>query len=503
MKTIFFYLFLFSSYLTLNAQFQLVGSIIDGKKAYNHFGESVSINDDGDIIAIGTPSNDSIANNAGQVLIFKNINNVWIQLGSSLFGNSKNDYFGYKVSISGNGKVVAVSVGSPSYFFGSKDRGSVYVYQFINNDWFLMDSAINGENDSDNFGYSVSLSQDGLKLAISAPHSDVVAKEAGQMKVYEYKNNKWSQLGSSIYGEDIDDNGGSDVSINSNGDVIAFGISNNQGVNGGIRRGKVKIYTFKNNDWVQFGNDIIGEGNNDASGSSISLSSDGKTIAIGAPINNAAGQYQGHTRVFKFWNNTWNQIGDDIDGEYDNDYSGESVSISDSGDIVAISSTYSDGNFLNSNRGQVRLFKNENGNWVQLGGNIDGDTDQEEFGKSVSLSSNGLIVGASAWKNSSVGLEAGQVRVYQYPMQQSINTINSKTKIIFWPNPTNEYLYLENINEVKQILIHNTLGIEVLNLNTFENALNKIDLSILNNGLYYMTIIQNDKIITEKINLIK
>ncbi len=47
--------------------------------------------------------------------------------------------------------------------------------------------------------------------------------------------------------------------------------------------------------------DINGEAKNDNSGWSVSLSSDGNTVAIGAPNNyaNFIGMYGGHVRVFK------------------------------------------------------------------------------------------------------------------------------------------------------------------------------------------------------------
>jgi hypothetical protein len=38
--------------------------------------------------------------------------------------------------------------------------------------------------------------------------------------------------------------------------------------------------------WEQIGQDIIGEANNDGFGWSVSISEDGKTIAVGTPSNN-------------------------------------------------------------------------------------------------------------------------------------------------------------------------------------------------------------------------
>ena len=65
----------------------------------------------------------------------------------------------------------------------------------------------------------------------------------------------------------------------------------------------------------QIGVDIDGEAINDQSGKSVSLSSDGSVVAIGAPYNDGNGDDSGHVRVYQNVSGTWTQIGDDIDGE--------------------------------------------------------------------------------------------------------------------------------------------------------------------------------------------
>ena len=74
------------------------------------------------------------------------------------------------------------------------------------------------------------------------------------------------------------------------------------------------------------------------SGYSVSLSSDGTTVAIGAPYNDGNGSNSGHVRIYA-WNSAtsaWEQQGADIDGEAAVDYSGYSVSLSSDGTTVAI-----------------------------------------------------------------------------------------------------------------------------------------------------------------------
>ena len=51
-------------------------------------------------------------------------------------------------------------------------------------------------------------------------------------------------------------------------------------------------------EWQQIGQDIDGENDNDSSGGSVSLSSDGNTVAIGAHGNDRNGRTNaGHVRV--------------------------------------------------------------------------------------------------------------------------------------------------------------------------------------------------------------
>ena len=92
-------------------------------------------------------------------------------------------------------------------------------------------------------------------------------------------------------------------------------------------------YTPPSN-WQQRGQDIDGEGAGDWSGISVSLSSEGNKMAIGA--NQHSGNGRGYVRIFENIGGTWSQIGQDIDGEGVGDYSGNSVSISSDGSKVAI-----------------------------------------------------------------------------------------------------------------------------------------------------------------------
>ena len=104
----------------------------------------------------------------------------------------------------------------------------------------------------------------------------------------------------------------------------------------------------------QLGSDIDGEAADDLSGWSVSLSSDGTILAIGARYNDGNGADSGHVRVYEWNDSTWTQKGADIDGEAADDLSGKSVSLSSDGTILAIGATRNDGNGADS--GHVRVY---------------------------------------------------------------------------------------------------------------------------------------------------
>ena len=71
--------------------------------------------------------------------------------------------------------------------------------------------------------------------------------------------------------------------------------------------------------WIQIGADIDGEAINDLSGESVSLNANGSIIAIGAIRNEGNGTFAGHVRIYENINGNWIQVGNDIDSESAND----------------------------------------------------------------------------------------------------------------------------------------------------------------------------------------
>ena len=273
--------------------------------------------------------------------------------------------------------------------------------------WTQLGADINGEAASDASGHSVSLSSDGTIVAIGA-YGRWKGSSSGHVRVYEYSGSSWSKIGADIDGEAAYDYSGYSVSLSSDGTIVAIGARDNDG--NGSDSGHVRVYEYSGSSWSQLGADINGDSSGDYSGYSVSLSSDGTIVAIGAPDNDGNGSNSGHVRVYEYSGSSWSQLGADIDGEASGDYSGRSVSLSSDGTIVAVGAPYNDGN--GSNSGHVRVYQYSDSSWSQPVLDIDGEAADDYSGYSVSLSSDGTIVAVGAPYNDGNGSDSGHVRVY-------------------------------------------------------------------------------------------
>ena len=418
-----------------------IGQDIDGDTAGANSGSSVALSSDGSIVAIGAP----YAGN-GIVKVYQNVSGTWTQIGQDIVGKNAGEEFGKSVSISSDGSIVAI--GAPRNSNSNNQAGSVRIYRNESGTWTQMGQDINGDAEYDWSGTSVSLSSNGLIVAIGAYANDGNVSgtyDAGQVRIYQYNSSSgnWVQIGSDIFGEPSDQSGWS-VSLNSDGSIVAIGAKYHNGSNGNYS-GCVRVYQNKNGTWSQIGSTIEGEAASDYSGWSVSLSSDGSIVAIGAIGNDGNGSFAGHVRVYQNNNGTWTQIGTDIDGEAENDRSGYSVSLSSDGSIVAIGAIGNDGS--SSDAGHVRVYQNNNGTWTQIGADIDGEAANDNSGYSVSLSSNGTIVAIGAPYNDANGSDAGQVRVYGDNVA-AISDLN-EPGIVIYPNPSTGDFIIKNAKNYK------------------------------------------------------
>ncbi|QNJ20342.1 putative cadherin domain-containing protein [Synechococcus sp. A18-25c] len=349
------------------------------------------------------------------------------QLGPDIDGEAGGDESGHRVSLSSDGSVVAIA--APFNDGNGTDSGHTRIYQWdsASSSWNQLGSDIDGEAAGDRSGHrrGVALSSDGSVVAIGAQLNDGNGSDSGHTRIYQWDSasSSWNQLGSDIDGEAAGDYSGGSVSLSSDGSVVAIGAANNDG--NGTRSGHTRIYQWDSasSSWNQLGSDIDGEAAFDGSGACVSLSSDGSVVAIGAPDNDGnrhTGSNKGHTRIYQ-WDSassSWNQLGSDIDGEADGDRSGLRVSLSSDGSIVAIGATQNNAN--GSQSGHTRIYKwdSASSSWNQLGSDIDAEA-AGDYSGTVSLSSDGSVVAIGAHHNDGNGTSAGHTRIYQWDSASS------------------------------------------------------------------------------------
>jgi hypothetical protein len=390
-------------YSSFGSVWNQIGQDIDGEAADDKSGHTVSMSSDGNIVAIGAPHNDGNGLNSGHVRVYEYNGSTWNQIGQDIDGESINDYDGWSVSLNDNGNILAIGAQKNDGTTGNvnDDRGHIRVYEYNGSNWIQIGQDIDGLAPGDEIGMSISLSNDGYTVASGSPWG---TNTSGYVRIYNYNGSSWNQLGQDIVGEAANDQSGNSVSLSSDGNTLAIGAYYNDANTGTVSNdyGHVRIYNWSGTSWNQVGQDIDGEAVGDQSGHSVSLNDNGDIVAIGAPRNIENGIDAGHVRIYENNGGVWTQIGNDIDG-ISGDQSGHSVSLSSNGYTVAIaapSGTYA---------GTTRIYHYINNAWTQLGQDVACVGGMSGYGLSLSSDGSTVAVGSPYYV---FGVYTGHVGVY-------------------------------------------------------------------------------------------
>ncbi len=376
---------------------ELRGGEILGENMDERAGSSVSM-PSANTVAAGAPLNTTNGRGSGQVRVYGLQGGMWIQKGSSMNGENVDDFFGAKVDMPTNNTIVVSSNGNDD---NAPESGKVYVYDWSGVDWIQRGNAILGQDSYDFSGTSVSM-PDSNTLAIGTPGGGGIpsipyGRSAGYVSIYKWNGANWTLKGNVINGQNIDDLTGYSVSM-PDSNTIAVGDPLNDANGSGA--GRIRIFRWNGTSWVLKGNSISGEHADDGFGTSISMP-DSNTVAVGSIFNDGNGNGSGHTRIFQ-WNGTsWVQKGNDIDGESQGDQSGYSVSMP-TPDFIAIGAPANAGGSVTKGpggfgpAGHARIYQWNGTSWVQRGIDIDGY--QDNLGGSVSMpDTNTVAVGAPVY----------------------------------------------------------------------------------------------------------
>lgn len=317
-----------------------VGNAITGPEATAQLGSSVSISGDGSRVAVGIPGVSE------EVRVYELSGGSWTQLGSTLTGGPFSLLYGESVSLSNSGEYLVV--GAPFSFNGFfLSTGKIVIYQEVSGEWVQQGSDIYGDNNGDSFGFSVSFSPNGNEIAVGAWGNN---STTGLVRFFELDSPNWSQERPDILGVNVDDQFGFSVSLSANGTRVAIGAPHEN--NDGLSAGSVSVYEWDNanTEWdlmgARFDGDVIG----DLAGNSVSISATGDRVAFGAPFNTST---TGQVKVFD-WDSgtsTWTQVGVDIMGESTGDLNGVSVELTSSGLFLITGAA-----FNTANAGHARVY---------------------------------------------------------------------------------------------------------------------------------------------------
>ncbi len=452
-----------------------IGNDINGEAAGDYSGFAVSLNSDGNLVAIGAWRNDNVSgSDAGHVRVFQNISDSWVQIGNDIDGEAAGDYFGRSVCINVDGSIVAIGA---TYNDGNgSSSGHVRIYEYQSGAWIQVGNDINGEASWDYSGNSISLNSDGSIVAISAPYNDENGSNAGHVRIYQNMSGSWVQIGSDINGEAEGDESGVSVSLNNSGSIVAIGAYKNDGA--GEDAGHVRVFELQSGSWIQKGNDIDGEAADDFFGRAVSLNADGSIVVVGAHKNDGNGEEAGHVRVFEYQAGSWIQKGNDIDGETTQDWFGIAVSINDDGSTIAVGASQNNG--IGLNLGYAKIYNFHSGSWNQTGGNLDGEASGDGFGRSISLNSDGSKVAVGAWGNDDNGSNAGHTRVFDFGLATSILTEDVYTK---WLASGTMFIYDITGQFVDQMEINGPV----------------FNLELDNTGVYILVVRDGSSVFTKKV----
>lgn len=409
-----------------NCAWQQRGNDFYGETEKDKLGNSVAMSDDGSVVAVGAGmlmnqcssgysrcgpgTSEPSVKISGMVKIFKDTGGgKWTQLGDAIQGKdpSHQDGCGAErgVALSADGTIVAVASpyarGKASFHPDGK-AGNVRIFKWSGTAWVQRGADINGEEQSEQSGYSISLSSDGNIVAIGAIGIDnkngpynTNNIDTGGARIYAWNGaaERYEQRGATIKGTEFMDYDGWDVKLASNGQIVAMSSPFIDPMKGGVKQymaGGVSVFKWSGKAWAQLGKEINGD-KGDEAGSSIALSADGTILAVGAVMadKTAALENSGRVKVFKYTQSKndegeatweWVQRGQDIWGDNKNERSGF-VSMSADGNRLAVGAFYAGAG--NSHAGDVKLYAWDGSKWVQEGKTIVGTMSGDETGRAV------------------------------------------------------------------------------------------------------------------------
>jgi hypothetical protein len=320
------------------------------------------------------------------------------------------DRFGRSVAVSGD----VIVVGAYGEDSGGVYAGAAYVFHRMKDGpdtWGQVEKIVGIDTENgDWFGFSVAVSGD--VIVVGARYDNGVVSDTGAAYVFQRRKNgadQWDQVQKLTASDaEFQDNFGYAVGVY--GDVIVVGARYED--EGGHDAGAAYVFHRMKNGIDQWDEvqklTASGAGAGEYFGNAVAVWGD--VIVIGAPLDDAGAGYV--FQRMKDGGDTWGEVGILLasDGESDDEF-GASVAVW--GDVIVVGAPYEADN--GTDAGAAYVFHRREGgvdSWDQIQKLIASDADGgEEFGWSVSVSADVLVVGAR--KESTAVTQAGAAYVFE------------------------------------------------------------------------------------------
>ena len=271
--------------------------------ASDQFGRSVSISDDGNTAIVGAPYDDTGVTNAGSAYIFTRSGTTWTQQQKIQASDKQvDDYFGTSVSISSDGNTAIVGAygedtGATSA--GATSAGAAYIFTWseTSSSWSEQEKIqASDKQASDFFGFSVSISEDGNTAIVGAYGEDTGGSDAGAAYIFTRSGTSWSEQ-QKIQASDkqASDQFGRSVSISDDGNTAIVGAyledtGATEEDTGVTDAGSAYIFTRSGTTWTQQRKIQASDKQAyDLFGWSVAISGDGETTIVGAIYEDTVG----------------------------------------------------------------------------------------------------------------------------------------------------------------------------------------------------------------------
>lgn len=353
------------------------------------FGRSVAMSADGSVAVVAAD---------GEVVdVFVAPDGQWShQTALTADDGEQNDTFGSSVCIGHDGTTVLIGASRDNNSNGSS-AGAAYLFERTDGTWSQQAKLTAAEGKAGYaFGSSVSLSDDGTTALVGADGRTIPTHEdhGGSAYLFESTPKGWEQQ-TQLTVEDSAVLGGS-VALSGDGTTAVVGDSFAQ-----RQSGNAYIFQRASQDWsLQSGlqpDSIATSGKQEFFGDSVSISSDGSAVLVGARADHPNGTSPGASYIFEENGGEWRQRTKLLAGENDSpDSFGCAVALSAAGTVAVVGARL-DEDPSDDNRGSAYVFEITDEKW-QRREKLTGASKSavSSFGRSVAVADGGspILVGA-------------------------------------------------------------------------------------------------------------